>query len=384
MDLSSLAHRRPASEMRTVKSLANYNMAQRPIPSYESLKDITTLDQSQLLGINRIVATELGIVQGPPGTGKTFTSIEAIKVLVATRRIGLGKPPIIVAAQTNHALDQLLTLCMDADARIVRLGSRMESEKIAERTLFNIQQNSRSPRASAEAEYTKLKNELRNNVRDVRQLVDTVFGQSDDLLSPEVLFENGIITKEQHASLATSPFTSDATTEDDMTTDAMRLWLGENLIPAELLRSRHVEQAAMDENDAIKFRYEHEYEEDVEKDPPGMRNWLKTVRRELNMNDDLFDIDPHLRGGVYQLLQSKMLAVVTPKFRELLAKNIEICKRLKVNKWLRDLELVANEKIDIVGCTTTGLTKYRGFLAALEAKTLLIEEAAETREANIT
>ena len=35
------------------------------------------------------------------------------------------------------------------------------------------------------------------------------------------------------------------------------------------------------------------------------------------------------------------------------------------------------------GCTTTGLSKYRGLLAALEPRTLLIEEAAETKEGTI-
>jgi helicase required for RNAi-mediated heterochromatin assembly 1 len=39
--------------------------------------------------------------------------------------------------------------------------------------------------------------------------------------------------------------------------------------------------------------------------------------------------------------------------------------------------------IKLIGCTTTGLSKYRGFLAALKPRTLLIEEAAETLEGKI-
>lgn len=38
----------------------------------------------------------------------------------------------------------------------------------------------------------------------------------------------------------------------------------------------------------------------------------------------------------------------------------------------------------MIGCTTTGLSKYRGFLSACSPRSLLIEEAAETLEAKIT
>lgn len=37
----------------------------------------------------------------------------------------------------------------------------------------------------------------------------------------------------------------------------------------------------------------------------------------------------------------------------------------------------------IIGCTTTGLAKYRGLIAAMQPRTLLIEEAAETLEGTI-
>jgi helicase required for RNAi-mediated heterochromatin assembly 1 len=39
--------------------------------------------------------------------------------------------------------------------------------------------------------------------------------------------------------------------------------------------------------------------------------------------------------------------------------------------------------IKLVGCTTTGLSKYRGFLAALRPRTMLIEEAAEALEGTV-
>ena len=101
-----------------------------------NIRDSTMMDDTQVHALCRMISQELSIIQGPPGTGKTFTSVEALKVILANQ--GSGNSPVIVAAQTNHALDQLLTLCLDAGARIARVGGRTESERIEEHTMFNL------------------------------------------------------------------------------------------------------------------------------------------------------------------------------------------------------------------------------------------------------
>lgn len=50
---------------------------------------------------------------------------------------------------------------------------------------------------------------------------------------------------------------------------------------------------------------------------------------------------------------------------------------------MRDILLVNHLGVKVIGCTTSGLAKYRGFLSALQPRTLLIEEAAETLEGKI-
>lgn len=64
------------------------------------------LDQSQMDALRRILSKRMAIVQGPAGTGKTHTSVIAIKLLL--ENMNSNEPPIILAAHTNHALDQLL------------------------------------------------------------------------------------------------------------------------------------------------------------------------------------------------------------------------------------------------------------------------------------
>jgi helicase required for RNAi-mediated heterochromatin assembly 1 len=50
-----------------------------------------------------MLTSRLALVQGPPGTGKTFVGLKAVEILLKN----LGGT-IVIACQTNHALDQFL------------------------------------------------------------------------------------------------------------------------------------------------------------------------------------------------------------------------------------------------------------------------------------
>ncbi len=50
---------------------------------------------------------------------------------------------------------------------------------------------------------------------------------------------------------------------------------------------------------------------------------------------------------------------------------------------MSNIRLIRHLGIKAIGCTTTGLSKYRSLLSAVKARVLLIEEAAETLEANL-
>jgi helicase required for RNAi-mediated heterochromatin assembly 1 len=101
----------------------------------------SSMDTSQLDACHNMLTKQVAIVQGPPGTGKTFTSVAAIKVLIENLRD--DDPPLIIAAQTNHALDQLLNHVMKFEGRVVRLGGRSDKEntEILKRTLYQLRTN---------------------------------------------------------------------------------------------------------------------------------------------------------------------------------------------------------------------------------------------------
>ena len=92
-----------------------------------TLREKSTLDDTQQLSTINALESCLALIQGPPGTGKSYTDITIIKTLLRNRNsAGLG--PIICVCYTNHALDQLLEHLIEDDVKqqyrgkVARLG----------------------------------------------------------------------------------------------------------------------------------------------------------------------------------------------------------------------------------------------------------------------
>lgn len=98
------------------------------------------LDTSQMEALRRILTKQLAIVQGPPGTGKTHVSVIAISILLDN--MSSEDPPIIIAAHTNHALDQLLRHISAFEPEFIRIGGfTKDMEIIKPRTLYNVKES---------------------------------------------------------------------------------------------------------------------------------------------------------------------------------------------------------------------------------------------------
>lgn len=392
LDLTSCLSETAAPD--TVEWLRQYDVRE----DMPDVRDEISLDESQLHALYRMITKELCIVQGPPGTGKTFTSVEAVRIMLGNQKP--TDPPIIVAAQTNHALDQLLTLCLDAGARIIRVGGRTESERVAEHTMYNARQTLGS---AADPRFSALEARRRRACNVLTELTSTLF--NDRLLQPGDLLHAGVITQQQHDSLV----------DDDMEQSEIHrphgpfsLWISGECIETRVLRNKHCDKMFAGDDEEYN-RDEYEYEDELEyiaadddededrimgtfipftykwtgKEPGHLFSGHRRATRELNKSD-LYEIPKNVRGAVYQLLFERYVEKLRPEFLKCFAEYIECCKEVKANRWLRDIGVVNQLQTNIVGCTTTGLTKYRGFLAALGAKLMLVEEAAETRESNIT
>jgi helicase required for RNAi-mediated heterochromatin assembly 1 len=156
------------------------------------------MDKSQLLACEKMLTTRVAIVQGPPGTGKTFVSVAALKVMI--ENLGRDDPPILVAAQTNHALDQLLNHILSFQPNIVRLGGRCnkDNEAILKRTLYNLRiANPHIKDGSKDLRSAYI--EWQRRCAEIKSALETLTTES--LLTAETLRKHRIISDAQFDSL---------------------------------------------------------------------------------------------------------------------------------------------------------------------------------------
>ncbi|EPQ30916.1 uncharacterized protein PFL1_01814 [Pseudozyma flocculosa PF-1] len=91
------------------------------------------LNASQTKAIATMLKERISLVQGPPGTGKTRTIVQAIKLLKHEFQV---PHPILLAAHTNVAVDNLAEGCIRAGLKVVRVGpSSRARTSIANATL---------------------------------------------------------------------------------------------------------------------------------------------------------------------------------------------------------------------------------------------------------
>ncbi|KAL7787008.1 P-loop containing nucleoside triphosphate hydrolase protein [Trichoderma ceciliae] len=370
-------------------------------------------DDSQREAFNAMTSREFSIVQGPPGTGKTFTSIAAIQSYVKTlRKCEKSRPaPIIIAAQTNHALDQLLELCLDHNAgKILRLGGQSRSDAVRQHSLFNLRANSkfRKPDINGHMAW-----------KQISAAVERWFDvYSQDTICAEELRDASCITGEQYQSLLDGDKSWDLNDErrhEDDEPRSILSWLDIGAYDVTAIRS----MLPVDEMEEIPpEKYDDTAEWDTEEEthaqggrmpddaifklrglympitpkhtvapvPYGRQmggNWASESKKLLEKYSDLYKIGSWDRHMVYYYLKTLIRKHAIITIRHLLHEYGKVCESLKVNRAANSLQLIQYEGIEIVGCTTTGLAKYRCLLAAMMPRIMLIEEAAETREANI-
>lgn len=342
---------------------------------------------------------EMAVCQGPPGTGKTFTSVVAIQSCVETLKP--LQAPIIIAAQTNHALDQLLQLCIQQEiGEVVRLGSRSRELSIVERTMYRIRQSSKLRQADSDGEASRKRLSCR-----LQNALQTCF--PDGLVSAEVLYSEGIISEKQYNSIVEEEWESAtvASGQDGVDSASMTRWL-DTYVEKDSSYVYVPPQGQIDPEIQEKTtRRDQDYESDddprdrlqgefvpiqlaltgaLPTDQSTVINTWWSQAEQLAKRSDLYQIKPAYRGMVYRYWHMRLISKMAASIPNLLGEYREVCDKLKISRWTNNVDILRQEGVQIIGCTTTGLTKYRGMLAAMRPRVLIVEEAAETREANIT
>lgn len=88
------------------------------------------------------------------------------------------------------------------------------------------------------------------------------------------------------------------------------------------------------------------------------------------------------RGSIYNYFMRETKKLVVAEIRTIAKQYSEAVQQRKVGFWEEDVRILRDARI--IGCTTTGLSKYRPLLSALRPRIVLVEEAAETLEAPVT
>ncbi|KAG0633910.1 P-loop containing nucleoside triphosphate hydrolase protein [Tuber brumale] len=105
------------------------------------------------------------------------------------------------------------------------------------------------------------------------------------------------------------------------------------------------------------------------------------LRRAMRTKN-VWEISDHIRPAMYQRLKLRVVAEVRKKFDEYNIMYQKLVRDLKIARLEKYAHILGSAKI--VGLTTTGLSKNRSLLAAVQPRVLLIEEAAETLEGLVT
>ncbi|EQB51524.1 hypothetical protein CGLO_08927 [Colletotrichum gloeosporioides Cg-14] len=328
LDISSLYHRVDAN----IEPLKI--PAQGDIP--EHIENKTGLDGSQVVALQSMITKELSIIQGPPGTGKTHTSMAALKVLLSTQPVDV---PIIITAQKNDTVNELLSRCHKQGVNFIRLGGRARNDAVFQRTLFNLRAIHRG-KARRRDQFQKRLDFLKSQAKILLQRCFPPFRQQ--LMLPEHLQVVGLITLRQCASIMVNWNGSLNTIAGDVSRHPFGPWLGNETLAIGPHQSIHV--PFISDNGAGEVLGSEEGEHNSSTNIASTRLALTRVFERIN----------------------------------------DITRELKVVRWQEDIETIQESGARIIGCTTTGLTKYRGLIAAMQPRVMMIEEAAETREANIT
>ena len=314
--------------------------------------------------------------------------------------MGREDPPLIVAAHTNHALDQLLRLVAEIEPNFIRLGGMTtDKEVIQPRSLFEIKKNTnigivpKGMTGPAIAGMRKIVKEAENLLKPLTEGTP---------LSEDCFSSCNIITEIQKESLVKGAANWINLEVSDSTTGAVAQWLGEDLVRAarhtvpedfgfdyeevdlefEQLKELEAEGRMMDDEDTDSLRGPRIILDEPWTGSKPLRKYTNDRLRKLLDTQDMWEIPQQDRSPLYVYMQKELKAKMLESFRRLARTYEQLAVDFKIGKWEVDTNHLQEAKV--IGCTTTGLSKYRGLLQSLNPKIVLIEEAAETFEAHVT
>ncbi|TWU71335.1 hypothetical protein ED733_001882 [Metarhizium rileyi] len=340
-------------------------------------KTATSLDRSQHDAFSEATTREISITQGPPGTGKTFTSNIILQSLIETQRqcheahIHPGpRTPIIVAAQTNHALDQLLKKYVDSPGsrKVARLGGRSSHEDIGKLTIRHLQR-ARAPAGYQPQSVGKLRSTSEQIVTRLREALIV----AEETIDAKELWEHNLLSDDQYSSITDDDWESN----DGGNGGDLANWLGRT-------RAESSHAGPDFENSNLEPRWRGSRTQFIPSPIPS-DSLAGVSSREIAIyllanTRNLYDIRLGDRQIIYDYLRGSLHAIKHPAVADLIKTYNETRAAMQSAKFTNQMSFIHADEIEVIGCTVTGLLKYQQLISALSPQILLMEEAAEIRE----
>mmetsp|Transcript_97527 Transcript_97527/g.173686 ORF Transcript_97527/g.173686 Transcript_97527/m.173686 type:complete len:1578 (+) Transcript_97527:459-5192(+) len=396
----------------------------------ETLKQGLDFDPSQLDALEHALTHQMALIQGPPGTGKTFVGLKIVQALLDNTR-EIRHSPVLVVCCTNHALDQFLEGIFKISESIVRIGSRSKSELMMKQNLKELLLESKPSR-----EYFLARKSLMDRRDHLRDELTKALAIVDNHTVP-VAFVKDVLSEKMYEEFYQGfldwlgddigDFPEDPwVVDDDVFNKVMKAWLDtgdpskfapvikktEGGLPSfekfnmvdeesdddwellakddgaeeEAAETMHDRKLEVEDPDEKKKSQRDFFQELHNPWLPYMEEYVETLSPEMRTFqwtavENLWLMPKDKRRETYRqwLIEAHDEArALLPELSRLLDRNAMHRAALE-----RDRKLEVLRRMQVVGMTTTAVSKYQTLLKELRPEIVMVEEAAEVLEAHI-
>lgn len=321
-------------------------------------------------------------------------------------------PPIIIACQTNHALDQLLRHTAKIDSKcFVRLGARSQDKEIVRpRTLYNLRPEYPTPKSAARISATRALKQQTNLIKKTLE----PFSQGMPMIGLGFMRDHHILTDAQCASIEVNANAWSTAGEVSDDADPFSKYFSASVasiqpksmpvfetyeaaeLDVEELKETEAENAAPDDDewdvlsgdflpleDALAGSTRMGQKKLIVKSKKlyGARRTFDNAEQLLAIVDDLAMVEISSRGLLFDFLMHKAKRVVLTTLSENFKAYHQASRLRQIGRWEEDAFILNQHKV--VGMTTTGFSKNRALIAGIQPRIVLLEEAAEILEAPV-
>ena len=358
------------------------------------------LDDSQKTALYSALTQELCIIQGPPGTGKTYIGLKIVEALLQNRTswdktvkntlaeasAKHSQANIVVVCYTNHALDQFLEGIIKRigdtiprGTRVRRIGGRSKSEVLKEYNISTFVKNHLKQRGDFGFQ-RKSNKQLRHKLDALEDLLRNRFDPNKVkayalLIAPEIfqIHENpySVWDPQELKRYRVSEFYS---------AEQAAIWLGLSPFPCSFTYLEayiaHANRRTTEDEDDILEMFGIDNVNKFFSHLKVVAPLTEEQACEL-LEQERNKIEPYY---VRQQLFKYCLQCYKEKLKERLKMGKEEEEQYDIQRKMATIECL--KKADIIGVTTTGAARYNRLLSEIDAKIVIIEEAAEVLEAH--